>query len=115
MKGWLAGLVLCAAGPAMAGDAWANLGGARLTAMLAGHTLDYADGTRQSFRADGGTTFWDKAGVQSRGRWGARGDRYCSVWPPSDTWVCYGVAAKGDAVRFTDDAGAVTEGRLVAE
>lgn len=117
MRAILVAMVTLAALPAVAADGWTRLTGAELTVALAGRGLGYADGTRQTFRADGGTTFWSTAGAQSQGRWGARGDRYCSVWPPSDVWACYDVDESADhaSLRFIDDAGGVSEGRFAAE
>jgi hypothetical protein len=42
-----------------------------------------------------------------------RGDRYCSVWPPSDRWTCYRVDRDRLDIRFTDDAGNTLVGRYV--
>jgi hypothetical protein len=115
MKDWLAAVAVRIAVPASADDPRDGPDGATLTAVSAGHRLACADGTRQSFQADGGMAFRDRSGARGQGRRGARGDRACPVWPPSDTGARHDVAQAADAVRFTDDAGAATEGRLAAE
>jgi hypothetical protein len=50
-----------------------------------------ANGWRQSFSKGGQTTYVDSSGQKTFGQWMVRGDKYCSVWPPSDRWVCYEV------------------------
>ena len=108
MRGWVLGLMLLA-GPGMAAD-WTALDGTGVTAALAGKTLTYDDGTRQVFKADGATIYDN--GQQSLGHWDVRGDQYCSVWPPSDHWACYGVEASGNAVRFVAGDGSVSVGKV---
>jgi hypothetical protein len=49
------------------------------------------NGWRQSFSKGGQTTYVDAGGQKTYGQWMMRGDKYCSVWPPSDRWVCYEV------------------------
>ena len=46
---------------------------------------------RQYFNRNGETPYIDEAGAKTFGRWLVRGDQYCSQWPPSDRYVCYGV------------------------
>lgn len=50
-----------------------------------------ADVWRQSFSKSGQTAYVDAGSNKTYGQWMIRGDKYCSVWPPSDRWVCYGV------------------------
>ena len=99
--------LLLAAGTARAD---ATLDGAAITALLTGHVVAYEDGSKQTFKA-GGETVYDN-GRLSSGQWQVRGDRYCSVWPPSDQWACYDVT-QGDRVGFVADDGSVTRGHLV--
>jgi hypothetical protein len=89
-------------------EGWERLDGPGITAALAARVLGYPDGTLQDFFADGRTLYGE-----SWGQWEVRGDRYCSVWPPSDRWACHGVDRSGLDIRFTDDAGATTVGRYV--
>ena len=57
------------------------------------------DSWRQSFGKNGETIYVDASGAKTFGEWLVRGDKYCSLWPPSDRWVCYeierGAAADG--------------------
>lgn len=78
-------------------------------ADLAGHLVTY-DGAHQSFAADGSTIY--TAQGPSSGRWRDEGGRYCSVWPPSESWACYGLERDGARVRFVADDGSATEGTI---
>lgn len=102
------GLALLA-GPAMAQE-WQPLDGAGITAALSGRVVVYADGARQDFKPDGQTIY--TKGPASLGHWALRGDLYCSVWPPSDVWACYGVATQGQQVKFIAADGSVTLGSI---
>ncbi|MFC3180045.1 hypothetical protein [Cypionkella sinensis] len=105
----LALVVAMLAGPALA-EEWQTLDGAAITAALSGHVVHYTDGTQQSFKPDGQTIY--NNGRDSLGHWALRGDLYCSVWPPSDIWACYGVAVQGAQVKFIAGEGSATEGVL---
>ena len=108
----LIGLGLIAlARPALAADDWAVLKGEEVRAALAGHVLTYADGATQSFGTQGDTVY--DGGRRQPGNWRIEGDRYCSVWPPSDLWACYGLerSSDGRSLRFTASDGSTTEGR----
>jgi hypothetical protein len=89
---------------------WLPMTGAEITAELTGHALDYGDAV-QTFEAGGRTVYTTTS--DSVGGWRVEGDRYCSVWPPSDRWACYGMEAAPGKVRFLGTGGDVTEGRLV--
>ena len=82
-------ILFLAGSAAMAEDAKLDAGA--ITALLTGRTLTYDDGSRQVFKADGDTLYDN--GRSSTGQWNVQGDRYCSVWPPSDHWACYDVRA----------------------
>ena len=86
---------------------------AAITMVLSGQSLTYDDGTKQVFKADGQTIFDN--GTQSLGRWRVQGDRYCSLWPPSDRWACYDVtqSADGLAISFVADDGSTSTGQVV--
>ena len=111
MRGWIFVAVLMA-GPALAQEV--KLDAAAITAALTGKTLAYDDGSRQRFKADGQTIFdtgtTGSGGSESLGHWAVRGNQYCSVWPPSDTWACYDVTQGSGGIGFVDAAGAVTPG-----
>ncbi|MFZ1726724.1 MAG: hypothetical protein WBO29_04315 [Albidovulum sp.] len=100
--------LLC--GPCFAED-WTPFDGAAIAAALTGRALVYEDGARQSFRHGGGITYSLGAGL-SEGRWRVERDTYCSNWPPSGTWSCYGLdfdTASGQ-LRFVGPGGGVTAG-----
>ena len=46
---------------------------------------------RQFFNKNGETPYVDAKGSKTYGQWLVRGDKYCSLWPPSDHSSCYGV------------------------
>lgn len=113
MRAW-AGLVLAlSAGMATAGE-WEPLAGEGLRAALVARTLGYPDGATQGFAADG-TTRHEAGGRSSTGRWRIEGDRYCSAWPPGESWACYAVerSANGLDLRFTGESGDRTTGRYI--
>lgn len=56
------------------------------------------DSWRQSFAKNGETIYMDAAGAKTFGQWLVRGDKYCSLWPPSDRWVCYRMESGVDKV-----------------
>ena len=105
----LAMALIMLAGPAVAQD-WQKLDAAGITAALSGRVVIYADGARQDFKPDGQTIY--TKGPASLGHWALRGDLYCSAWPPSDVWACYGVAVQGTAVKFIAADGSETQGSI---
>ncbi|MFO1176271.1 MAG: hypothetical protein U1E48_13905 [Paracoccaceae bacterium] len=111
MRGLLSAMFLVLALPAAAEDGWTMLKGDEVKAALAGHTLAYANGATQVFKPSGDTSY--DSGHLQPGSWRIEGDRYCSVWPPSSQWTCYGLerSADGKGVRFIADDGSMTEGR----
>ncbi len=60
--------------------------------------------TRQTFSARGATTYTDR-GRDSYGTWVARGDQYCSQWPPANGWACYDVFVDGASLIWVGDTG----------
>jgi hypothetical protein len=110
MFGMVVGLVLIA-GSAGAEQGWARLKGAEAKLALSARSVIYEDGSSQDFRADGGTTY--TADAPTLGHWEVRGDEYCSVWPPSDRWACYGLERSADGldIRFVAADGSATAGR----
>ena len=98
--------------PAIAED-WQPLTGPAITDALSARVLTYTGGQTQNFFADGRTLY---EGERAQwGQWRVEGDRYCSVWPPSDRWSCHRVErqAGGFDLRFVSDGGTVTQGRYV--
>ena len=60
--------------------------------------------TRQTYSARGATTYTDR-GRDSYGSWEARGDKYCSQWPPANGWACYDVLVDGETLIWVGDSG----------
>ena len=85
---------------------WRALSGPEITTALSARELVYEDGTRQSFKANGATYYGD-----TTGSWRIEEGQYCSVWPPSDRWACYGVEVNGLDIRFVATDGSATAGR----
>ena len=105
-------IALLFAMPVAADEVWTPLSGAQIAEALTGKVLEYPGGW-QDFRASGRTLY--NTGRDSWGYWAVRGDQYCSMWPPSDLWACYGMARRGDVLRFIGAAGDITDGDLRAE
>ena len=110
MRLFVTSLLALGAVSAHASD-WQRLDGAGIEAALTGQTVEYSNGATQRFSATGFTEY--TFGEPSFGSWGVRGDRYCSVWPPSDVWACFDVDVAGDRLRFTGDHADVTEGVFI--
>jgi hypothetical protein len=93
---------------ALAESATAPLSGPEITAELQDRSFRFASGVIQTFSADGSTQYGE-----STGQWRVEGDRYCSAWPPSDSWACYDVFRIAGGVRFVGDGGGIDDGVLV--
>ncbi len=80
-----------------------KLTGAEITTVLTDTTVfQYRSASRpwrQYFSADGATPYFGSDGPASQGRWQVRGDRYCSLWPPSNAWSCYNVTTRTESGR----------------
>ena len=108
--------LIAAAGAAFAAyaeETWRKLGADELNKALAARTVAYENGASQTFDIAGSTSY--DSGTFSAGKWKIDGDRYCSVWPPSEKWACYDVevSADGLGLKFTADDGSETIGRYV--
>jgi hypothetical protein len=103
-------LALALAATAAGGETWLPLDGPAAEAALAGRTIVWEGGAVQHLRSDGETSYAaDPASpVRAWGRWAIRGERYCTAWPPAESWRCYRIeAAPGTPrLRFTADDGA---------
>lgn len=105
------GLMLCLGATSAVADAgWTVLGGDAAVAALGNHKLTYPNGATQTFSPSGDTRY--DSGHLQPGHWRIDGDRYCSQWPPSDGWTCYGleISTDGHKLRFFADDGSSTEG-----
>ena len=85
-----------------------RLTGTAIEELLPRHRWRYEDESTQVFFASGGTNYYSSR--LTRGRWRVEGDRYCSVWPPSDVWACYDVFADAQedgtlVIIFVDSGG----------
>lgn len=85
----------------------AKLSGEAITTLLTDKTL-YAKingkDASQLFMKNG-ATFYSVGGAQTQGEWKIEGDKYCSVWPPNPTWVCYDVLLDETHVTFVSPSG----------
>ena len=111
MRRIIAAGLLMVAGPVWAAD-WQDLTGPEIATALGARVLQYKDGAMQNFFADGRSLYEAGAG-ESWGRWRVTGDQYCSVWPPSETWVCYDVQRLGLEIRFTGHSGDPVVGHYI--
>lgn len=102
-------LFLLALAAPVAADDWQAMSGDQIREALIGAYLEY-ESASQFFMADGRTEY--VAGRPSMGLWEVRGDQYCSVWPPSDRWVCYDMFQRQGYLRFVGETGDVTDGAI---
>lgn len=106
--GICAALIVMISAVSVSAQSWENLDDVGIKAALTDKTLAYETGWQQFF-ASGRTLY--NSGHDSWGYWEARGNRYCSQWPPADGWACYDVVQSGDVIQFIGDSGDSTEGR----
>ena len=88
-----------------------TLTGAQIAEALTARVLQYDDGARQEFKEDGRTLY--ETDKPEWGHWRVQGEQYCSQWPPSDRWTCYGITGDGQQVGFVAGNGSVTVGRYI--
>jgi len=74
-------------------------------------STDPHDVSQQLFQK-AGATFFSRGSNQTQGLWKVVGNKYCSVWPPSENWVCYDVMKNGDVVQFMAPSGNVSDWKL---
>ncbi len=85
---------------------WRALVGDELREVLTDVRVTYPGGIWQVFYASGRTLY--SAGQDNWGTWRVEGDQYCSQWPPSDLWSCYGIEVDGANLRFIGASGDIT-------
>jgi len=86
----VAGVLLTAVAAAPGAADETPLGGDQIREALTGNKAVGMSGDPWSQTFDpGGHTLYIAGGSPSSGRWEVRGDRYCSLWPPSTAWDCY--------------------------
>ena len=76
----------------------------QLTELIEGNTMQgvWADKPYvQYFAPSGATQYREENSPVTEGRWrvNERG-QYCSVWPPSERWVCYDVLVAGNRIYW---------------
>jgi hypothetical protein len=71
------------------------------------YNLPVAPPSEQIFQK-AGATYYSESGNQSQGEWKILADQYCSVWPPSPTWVCYDVTRDGNNISFISPSGKIS-------
>lgn len=103
-------VLMCLPGVASAQD-WVRQDNAGIVAALNDRTVRYDAHTIQHFGASGDTQYITERAAD--GRWAARGDQYCSVWPPSDTWACFDLYLDGSQVQFIGSDRSVSTGTLL--
>jgi hypothetical protein len=54
----------------------------------------------------GGLTHFIVDGDAQTGQWKIEDDKYCSAWPPSNTWDCYDILQDGTTIVFLSARGA---------
>ena len=79
--------------------------GAEIKVALVGNTTDGVWGEaltpyRQYFGANGATTYVEKGGAPSEGRWWTTDDAYCSTWGPFSTPNCYQLRREGETLHW---------------
>jgi len=104
-----AGLFM-AASSSLAGER--PLMGPAIEHMLSGNTVTGVNDRgawRQFFNANGETRYVSGNEPPSGGSWKVMGDKYCSQWPPSETWACYDIsadqAANPPTITFVGESG----------
>lgn len=52
---------------------------------------------RQYFNKNGETSYIDAESNKTYGSWLVKGEKYCSIWPPSEHMACYGLETSTDS------------------
>ena len=85
------------------------LSGAEIRAALSDKTVEGVDDRNtiytQIFQKGGLTIYTIGPQASSNGFWEVRGDRYCSIWPPNESWSCYSVTGEGGHATFISATG----------
>ena len=76
----------------------------QLTELLSGNSIEGIWAGRpflQYFDPAGTTRYREQGGEETEGRWRVNDEgEYCSLWPPSDRWVCYRVTVIGNSIYW---------------
>ena len=84
-----------------------KLSGVEMQTILNDKIL-YGKDTEQIFQKSG-VTFYSSGGNQSQGNWKIDGEKYCSQWPPNQSWACYDIMQDGNKITFISKDGVRTE------
>ena len=92
-------------------EVWYPISDTALLELLAGRTVVY-DLDEQVFFENGRTRY--RVFRDRWGWWEIQNGQYCSLWPPSEDWTCFGAEtnATRDKIRFTDPDGVIFEGQF---
>ena len=92
-----------------------KLNGAEIMQLLNDKIIYNVPGasTSEQIFQKSGVTFFSESGNQSQGNWNIQGDKYCSVWPPSQTWVCYDMTRDGNTLNFISPSGKISAYSIV--
>lgn len=80
-----------------------------IRAALTGNTVHGTWAGREYFsyfEADGWTFYVEPGKPQTRGRWQAAGDKYCSKWGEMGTEICYALEMDGEQLLWVTSEGA---------
>jgi hypothetical protein len=100
--------------PNQSGAASIELTGSEITSLLSDRILISAkpgDNSEQLFQK-AGATFFTQGQNQQQGQWKVVDNKYCSVWPPSENWVCYVLFRDGENLRFVSPSGNTSDWKL---
>ena len=84
-----------------------KLSGAEMQIILSDKIL-YGKDAEQIFLKSG-VTFYASGGGQSQGNWKIESEKYCSQWPPNQSWACYDITQDGNRITFISKDGNRTE------
>ena len=110
----IVGLLLAGALPALAAPH--PLTTDEIRALLTGNTVHGTWAGREYFsffEADGWTFYVEPGKPESRGRWQAAGDKYCSKWGEFGTESCYALELDGDTLLWVTKDGARYPSRVL--
>ncbi len=82
---------------ALMAEEWIALDDEGIKSALSGRSVEYTRSS-QSFLASGETT--DVDGRPSLGYWRVDGGKYCSQWPPRQTWNFYSLDVSEDRPKY---------------
>ncbi|MGB0844751.1 MAG: hypothetical protein ACPGVN_08430 [Alphaproteobacteria bacterium] len=95
-------------------EPWLKLNHDQIQRVMVDTEVAYKGESRvtQTFHGDGTTTYI--SGRPSLGKWQVRGNKYCSVWPPSESWSCFEIFQDQSKswIRFVGERNDVWDGEI---